>query len=69
MLTFGKGLISFLPNDKWIDCSKFKTFPANYMTNMVKFVFDSVENTVGKGKIASYQHFLHFPQCFQNVTF
>ena len=23
-----------------------------------------VENTVGKGEIAPYEQFLHFPQCF-----
>ena len=27
-------------------------------------VFDSVENIVGKGKNAGYQHFLLFPLCF-----
>ena len=26
--------------------------------------FDRVENTVGKGENAGYQHFLLFPQCF-----
>ena len=30
------------------------------------FVFDSVENTVGKGENAGCQHFLLFPQWFQN---
>ena len=28
-----------------------------------------VENIVGKGENAGYQHFLHFPQCFQKVSF
>ena len=28
------------------------------------FVFDRVENIVGKGENAGYQHFLLFPQCF-----
>ena len=32
-------------------------------------VFKPVENTVGKGKIARYEQFLLFPQCFQNVCF
>ena len=31
-------------------------------------VFDGVENTVGKGKNAGYQHFLLFQQCFQKVS-
>ena len=26
-----------------------------------------VENTVGKGEIACYEQFLHFPQCFQRT--
>ena len=26
-----------------------------------------VENTVGKGEITHYQHFLLFPQCFQKA--
>ena len=25
------------------------------------------ENTVGKGEIAHYEQFLHFPQCFQKT--
>ena len=29
------------------------------------FAFDRVENIVGKGENAAYQHFLLFPQCFQ----
>ena len=28
-----------------------------------------VENTVGKGKIARYEQFFLFPQCFQTVCF
>ena len=28
-----------------------------------------VENTVGKGKIARYEQFLLFPQCFQKAFF
>ena len=29
---------------------------------------DSVENIVGKGEIAHYEQFLHFPQCFQKLS-
>ena len=32
-------------------------------------VFDSVENIVGKGGNAGYQHFLLFPQCFEKASF
>ena len=28
-----------------------------------------VENTVGKGEIARYEQFLHFPQCFHKACF
>ena len=26
-----------------------------------------IENTVGKGEIARYEQFLHFPQCFRKT--
>ena len=32
---------------------------------MVNYICDRVENIVGKGGNAGYQHFLLFPQCFQ----
>ena len=32
-------------------------------------LFKRVENTVGKGEIASYEQFLLFPQCFQKACF
>ena len=32
-------------------------------------VTDWVENSVGKGENAGYQHFLLFPQCFQKDPF
>ena len=28
-----------------------------------------VENTVGKGEIAHYEQFLHFPRCFEKACF
>ena len=31
-------------------------------------VFDRVENIVGKGENAGYQHFLLSPQCFQKPS-
>ena len=33
------------------------------------FVFDRVDNIVGKGENAGYQHFLLFPQYFQKVLY
>ena len=35
----------------------------------LKFVLWRVENIVGKGENAGYQHFLLFPQCFQNGSY
>ena len=46
--------------------SKLKAF-ANDKINVeekLKYVFGRVENIVGKGENAGYQHFLLFPQCF-----
>ena len=36
---------------------------------MLISLFDSVENIVGKGENAGYQHFLLFPQCFLKASF
>ena len=36
---------------------------------MIIFVLDIVENIVGKGENAGYQHFLLFPQCFQKTFY
>ena len=33
----------------------------------MKFVLGRVENTVGTGDNAGYQHFLFFPKCFQKA--
>ena len=37
-------------------------------TEKLKFHLERVENIVGKGKNAGYQHFLLFPQCFQKAS-
>ena len=42
-----------------LDKSKLKAF-----AEMTSSLLDRVENTVGKGGNAGYQHFLLFPQCF-----
>ena len=36
---------------------------------MIEFVFDGVQNFVGKGENAGYQHFLLFSQYFQKAPF
>ena len=47
---------NYLPNDKTLDWSKLKTFADNnlYVAQMKSYVFDRVENIVGKGENAGY---------------
>ena len=54
-----------------LDWSKLKQFADDnfkFDENSRKFS-KPVENTVGRGKIARYEQFLLFPQCFQKVYF
>ena len=37
--------------------------------NLLGILCEKVENIVGKGENAAYQHFLLFPQHFQKVSF
>ena len=63
--------LNSLRNDKILDMKKLKAF-AGDKTNaaqMMIFVFDWVENIVGKVENARYQHFHLFPQCFQKASF
>ena len=52
---------------------KFNSLP-NYKiwvittTLMLVSLLDRVENILGKRENASYQHFLFFPRCFQNLS-
>ena len=68
-----RGLINgsnSLPNYKILNYSILKGF-ADYKINVtekLKFVLRRVENIVGKGENASYQHFLLFP-CFPKTFF
>ena len=68
---FVKHLVNSLPNGKFEDQSKFKTFADNKIisTQKSKSVFGRVENIVGKGQNAGYLHFLLFPQYFQKFPF
>ena len=58
-----KYLDSF-PHDIFLDWFKFKAFADNkiIVTEKLKSVLGMVENIVGKGENAVYQHFLLFPQ-------
>ena len=52
------------------DQSNLKAFADN-ISNLVQMmicVTDRVEKIVGKAENAGYQHFLLFPQCFQNTS-
>ena len=58
-----------LPNDKILDKSNLKDCRwQNNVTPVTNFVLRRVENIVGKGENAGYQHFLLFPQCFQKAS-
>ena len=63
--------IHSLPQDKILDLSKLIAFADDKFSvaKMVISVFDMVENNVGKGENAGYQHFLLFPQCFRKLFF
>ena len=61
-----------LPKDKILDWSKLK-YPLYaedkiIVTEKLQFVLRRVENIVGNGENAGYQHFLLFPQCFQKAS-
>ena len=60
-----------LPNGKILDQSKLKAFADDNLNvyQKLKFALGRVENIVGKGENAGYQHFLLFPQCFQKASF
>ena len=62
-------LFKSLPNDKILDWSKLKAFADDKCDKKLKIVLGRVENIVGKGENACYQHFLLFPQCFQKAYF
>ena len=59
-----------LPNDKIFDWTKLKAL-ADYKLDIkiIISIYDRIENIVGKGQNAGFQHFLLFPQCFQKFSF
>ena len=54
-----------------LDLTKWKAFADDKINEaqMMISVFDRVENIVGKGENAVFQHFLLFQQCFQKASF
>ena len=65
-----KEIFNSLPTNKLLDCFKLKAFADDKLNlaEELKFVFGRVENILGKGENAGYQHFLLFPQCFQKAS-
>ena len=63
-------MVKSLSNDKISDWSKLKALADDKInvTEKSKIVLGRVENIVGKGESAGYQHFLLFPQCFQKAS-
>ena len=62
--------VNFLPNDKILHTTQLKALAEDKLTfgMMMIFLLVRVENAVGKGENAGYQHFLFFPQCFPNPS-
>ena len=60
------GVTNSLPNDRSLEWSKLTAFENDKIKELKKmiFVFERVENIVGKGENAGYQHFPLFRQCF-----
>ena len=63
-------MVNTLQNDKILQLTRLKTFAEDKL-NIAKTMIslcDRVENTVGKGENAGYQHFLLFQQCFPKLS-
>ena len=58
--------VNSLPYDKILDWTKLEAFVDDKLSvaKMIISLFGMVENIVGKGENAGYQHFLLFLQCF-----
>ena len=62
----GLDLFNPIPNDKILDWSKLRAFADHkiFVAEMMISHSDRVENIVGIGENAGYQHFLLFPHYF-----
>ena len=71
IVTFNLLSVNSLPNNKILNRTNLKAFADNriIVAEKLKFVLERVENIVGKGENAGYQHFLLFSQCFQKAFF
>ena len=66
-VSWRQGINSF-PNNTILGISKFKASDKFGVAEIIGFAFERVENIVGKGENAGYQHFLLFLQCFQKAS-
>ena len=64
----GENAFNPLPGNKFSKLKEFADDNFKFYENGIK-LSNQVENTVGKGEIARYEHFLLFPQCFQKACF
>ena len=48
----------------WITLKACADNKCNVAKKIISYVFDMVENIIGKAEYAAWQLFLHFPQCF-----
>ena len=64
-------MVNSLSYDNILDFSNFKASADDKInvTRKLKFNFGRVENIVGKGENAGYQHFLLFPTMFSKGQF
>ena len=63
--------LNSLPNNKILDLSKLEAFENDNLNvyQKLKFALGRVENILGKGENAGYQHFLLFPKMFSKASF
>ena len=68
MVIFANNKLTLFLDGKFLDWFKLKAF-ADDKINVTEFVLGTVENIVGKGENAGFQHFLLFPQCFKKASY
>ena len=61
-------MLSLYQTSQFLDVTKSKVFADDKIAKLTIFLSDRVENTVGKGEISGYQHFLLFPHCFPKAS-
>ena len=66
-----KKTLNSLPNNKILDWSieSICRTQSDCDEKESKCILGWIENIVGKGENAGYQHFLFFPQCFQRASY